>query len=77
MKNVERVVTAAIQGETLKVGAISTNKEGIYSYQARIATRTGHDSWKVENPRVSVTTTKHANGVAHELIMRGYKVEKS
>lgn len=78
MRNTESVTNAALAGKTFKASALSTNGSGeIYSYRMLIAKKTGFDSWEVMAAGgVSVTTSKHCNGVARELHLRGQKVTR-
>lgn len=77
MRNTESVANAAVAGKTFKASALSTAPGVILSYNAIIATKTGFDSWNViPAGGYSVTTSKHCNGIARELHLRGMKVTR-
>lgn len=76
--NTETVTRAAINLQKHKAGELSTFGQGdIYSYQEKIATQTGYKTWKVAPAgQRSVTTSKHANGVARFLESQGHEVTR-
>lgn len=79
MRNFVKIVMRALAGEPAKAGALSCEENGvIYSYGEVIAERTGPKSWLVQAAGLrSVTTSKHCNGVARELVKQGFAVTRS
>lgn len=78
MRNTETVTAAATKYQAKKAGALRSETDGnVFSYKVLIAEKVGPLAYNVlKAGGYSATTSKHCNGVARELHLLGYSVER-